>query len=93
MEIKEGENMTMIFLGLGVLLLHRLGFFTHLLRVCRMDGEPQKTQSQPTGRAKLEAEAGYILEMQGKNPRTVASMGDEMLTAIIREYLITKEIL
>ena len=86
--------MTMIYLGLGVLLLHRLGFFAHLLRVCRMDGAPpQRTQSQATGRAKLEAEAGYILEMQGKNPRTVASMGDEMLTAIIREYLITKEIL
>ena len=87
--------LAMIITAGAAFTLYKLGFFAHLLRACRMDGapQPQRAASQATGRAKLEAEAAYILEERGKNPRTVASMGDEMLLAIIREYLITKEIL
>lgn len=67
----------------------------------RLKTEPEPTAAGPDeltdhekDRLQWENDARYILTLQGyKNPDTVKYMGDEMLIAIIREYLTAQEIL
>lgn len=55
---------------------------------------PDELTDHEKNRLQWENDARYILTLQGyKNPDTVKYMGDEMLIAIIREYLIAQEIL
>ena len=77
---------------LTCLLLHRSGVLNKFLTACKVSADPEPIpetpQKPPNTRRQLEADASYILTKQGyKTPETVAYMGDEMLTNIIREYL------
>lgn len=52
-------------------------------------GEVQESDTVPTlsDREKLEIEARYVVQKQGANPDTVIYMSDELLTALIRDYI------
>lgn len=76
-------------------IIHKTHVFPLILDRFRVyDDEPGKVQA-PTAepqrltvptRDRLEAEAGYIIHIQGSDSRTVKYMSNDMLLAIIRDY-------
>ena len=91
-----------IFIILFSWVLYKAGIIKRFLNALIIDAgpaenmtpgpEPVEPEEAPPGppetREKWEAEARYILSIQGKtNPDTVRYMGDEMLQRIVRDYL------
>lgn len=52
-------------------------------------GPPEEVETVPemSPRERLELEARYVVQKQGANPDTVIYMSDELLTALIRDYI------
>jgi hypothetical protein len=76
-------------------IIHKLHAFPLILDCFRVeDEEPEKVQAPTTEpqrltiptRNRLEAEAGYIIHIQGSDSRTVKYMSNDMLLAIIRDF-------
>lgn len=76
-------------------IVHKMRLFPLILDRFRVyEEEPEKVQA-PTAepqrltiptRDRLEAEAGYIIHIQGSDSRTVKYMSNDMLLAIIRDF-------
>lgn len=83
------------------IVLKKSGAVAAFLDRLKTEPEPEQTAAGPDeltdhekNRLQWENDAYYILTLQGyKHPETVKYMGDEMLIAIIREYLTAQEIL